>query len=336
MPKITFIDTEGTRREVDAPIGLSVLEIAHKNDIDLEGACEGSLACSTCHVIVEPEWYDLLAEASEDEEDMLDLAFGLTKTSRLGCQIIMSEELDGLTLKLPAGTRNMQAAEAGCLEDGSTMGLFDRLREAAGEEWTRYTCHEFVRRLGDGSLQQAAFRHYLIQDYLFLIHFARAYALAVYKSETLADMRQAGASLSAILDLEMGLHVKYCAGWGLDEDAMAAAPEATGTLAYTRFVLERGMAGDMLDLQVALAPCIVGYAEIAAELMADPATKLEGNPYRDWIEMYAGEEYREVAAARSPSSTACTPGAAAKPGSAIWQRPSPRRAGWKRASGRWG
>jgi 2Fe-2S ferredoxin len=108
MPKITFIDTEGTRREVDAPIGLSVLEIAHKNDIDLEGACEGSLACSTCHVIVESEWYDLLADASEDEEDMLDLAFGLTKTSRLGCQIIMSEELDGLTLKLPPGTRNMQ------------------------------------------------------------------------------------------------------------------------------------------------------------------------------------------------------------------------------------
>ena len=110
MPKITFIDTEGTRRDVDAPVGLSVLEIAHKNDIDLEGACEGSLACSTCHVIVEPEWYDLLADATEDEEDMLDLAFGLTKTSRLGCQIIMSEELDGLTLKLPAGTRNMQGS----------------------------------------------------------------------------------------------------------------------------------------------------------------------------------------------------------------------------------
>jgi len=108
MPKITFIDTEGNRRDVDAPVGLSVLEIANKNDIDLEGACEGSLACSTCHVIVESEWYDLLADASEDEEDMLDLAFGLTKTSRLGCQIIMSEELDGLTLKLPPGTRNMQ------------------------------------------------------------------------------------------------------------------------------------------------------------------------------------------------------------------------------------
>ena len=107
MPKITFIERDGMRREVDAPLGLSVLEIAHKNDIDIEGACEGSLACSTCHVIVDPEWYELLKEASEDEEDMLDLAFGLTATSRLGCQIIITEELDGLVVKLPASTRNL-------------------------------------------------------------------------------------------------------------------------------------------------------------------------------------------------------------------------------------
>jgi 2Fe-2S ferredoxin len=108
MPKVTFIERDGTRREFDAPAGLSVLEIAHKHDIDLEGACEGSLACSTCHVVVDAEWYDLLPEATEDEEDMLDLAFGLTKTSRLGCQIIVSEELNGLTVRLPAGTRNAQ------------------------------------------------------------------------------------------------------------------------------------------------------------------------------------------------------------------------------------
>jgi len=107
MPKMTFIERDGTRREVDAPMGLSVLEIAHKHGIDIEGACEGSLACSTCHVIVDQEWYDLLKEATEDEEDMLDLAFGLTQTSRLGCQIIMTEELDGLTVKLPQATRNL-------------------------------------------------------------------------------------------------------------------------------------------------------------------------------------------------------------------------------------
>jgi ferredoxin, 2Fe-2S len=107
MPKMTFVERDGNRREVEAPLGLSVLEIAHKHGVDIEGACEGSLACSTCHVIVDPEWYELLKSASEDEEDMLDLAFGLTQTSRLGCQIIMSEELDGLTVSLPATTRNM-------------------------------------------------------------------------------------------------------------------------------------------------------------------------------------------------------------------------------------
>jgi ferredoxin, 2Fe-2S len=107
MPKMVFIEQNGTRREVEAPLGLSVLEIAHRNGIDLEGACEGSLACSTCHVIIDPEWYELLKDATEDEEDMLDLAFGLTRTSRLGCQIIITEELDGLTVTLPAGSRNM-------------------------------------------------------------------------------------------------------------------------------------------------------------------------------------------------------------------------------------
>jgi ferredoxin, 2Fe-2S len=107
MPKMVFIDPKGVRKEVDAPIGLSVLEIAHKHGIDLEGACEGSLACSTCHVIIDPSWYDSLKEPSEDEEDMLDLAFGLTKTSRLGCQITMSAALDGLTVRLPAATRNL-------------------------------------------------------------------------------------------------------------------------------------------------------------------------------------------------------------------------------------
>jgi ferredoxin, 2Fe-2S len=104
---MTFVQRDGTKREVEAPLGLSVLEIAHKNGIDIEGACEGSLACSTCHVIVDAEWYELLKEASEDEEDMLDLAFGLTATSRLGCQIIITEELDGLVVKLPSSTRNL-------------------------------------------------------------------------------------------------------------------------------------------------------------------------------------------------------------------------------------
>lgn len=105
MPKITFIERNGNPKTVEAPLGLSLLEVAHQNNIDIEGACEGSLACSTCHVIIEPEWFDVLPDAKPDEEDMLDLAFGLTKTSRLGCQIIVSEELDGLTVRLPGARR---------------------------------------------------------------------------------------------------------------------------------------------------------------------------------------------------------------------------------------
>jgi len=110
MPKMTFILKDGSRKEVDAPLGLSVLEIAHRNHVDIEGACEGSLACSTCHVIVEKDWFDKLGEASEDEEDMLDLAFGLTHTSRLGCQIVMCPELDGLVVRLPKEVRNLLEA----------------------------------------------------------------------------------------------------------------------------------------------------------------------------------------------------------------------------------
>ncbi|GBR43188.1 MULTISPECIES: ferredoxin family 2Fe-2S iron-sulfur cluster binding protein [Neokomagataea] len=101
MPKMTFIDRDGSRHDVDAPNGLSVLEVAHKHDIDLEGACEGSLACATCHVIVDPEWAGKLSDATDDEEDMLDLAFGLEETSRLGCQIVMTDALDGLVVHIP-------------------------------------------------------------------------------------------------------------------------------------------------------------------------------------------------------------------------------------------
>ena len=107
MPNITFTFADGHEQTFEVPNGISVLEAAHKYSVPLEGACEGSLACSTCHVIVDPVWYAKLAGATEDEEDMLDLAFGLTHTSRLGCQIMMSDALDGIRVTLPAATRNM-------------------------------------------------------------------------------------------------------------------------------------------------------------------------------------------------------------------------------------
>ena len=176
------------------------------------------------------------------------------------------------------------------------LELFPRLR-AAAPSWERYVAHPFVDGLRDGTLPDVAFRHYLGQDYLFLIHFARAYALAAYKADTLAEIRDASAGMSAIVDTEMALHVEYCPAWGLDEAAMEALPEASATMAYTRYVLEKGGQGDLLDLYVALAPCVIGYGEIGAWLAADPATKRDSNPYASWIEMYAGKEYQEVARA---------------------------------------
>ena len=177
-----------------------------------------------------------------------------------------------------------------------TLDLFFHLRDACADEWRAYTDHAFVRGLADGTLPEACFRHYLGQDYLFLIHFARAYALAAYKADNLSDIRQAAAGLFAIIDVEMALHVEFCAGWGLDEDEMAALPEAEETMAYTRYVLEKGVQGDLLDLHVALAPCMLGYAEIGAALAQGPAARAEANPYAPWIEMYASDEYQAVAA----------------------------------------
>ena len=176
------------------------------------------------------------------------------------------------------------------------MSFFERLKQAAPAEWRAYTEHAFTDALADGSLAEAAFRHYLVQDYLFLIEFARAYALAVYKSPELADMREAAGGLSAILDVEMNLHVKLCAGWGLSADDLERAPPASEMLAYTRYVLDAGMRGDLLALKVALAPCVIGYAEIAARLASKPNAMAATNPYRVWIAEYAGAPYQEVAA----------------------------------------
>src|SRR5215467_5328261 len=175
------------------------------------------------------------------------------------------------------------------------MSFFERLKTAASIEWRAYTEHPFTSGMADGTLSEQAFRHYLVQDYLFLIEFARAYALAVYKSIQLSDMREAASGLSAILDVEMNLHVKLCARWGLPSD-LEHAPPAAEMLAYTRYVLDAGMRGDLLTLKVALAPCVVGYAEIGARLAAQPDARAKPNPYRVWIDEYAGAPYQEVAA----------------------------------------
>ena len=177
------------------------------------------------------------------------------------------------------------------------MGFFERLKSAAAAEWTAYTEHAFTNGMADGTLPEPAFRHYLVQDYLFLIEFARAYALAVYKSPTLADMREGAAGIAAILGVEMGLHIKLCARWGLSADDLERAPPADEMLAYTRYVLDAGMRGDLLALKVALSPCVIGYAEIATRLAQRPGALDASNPYAVWIDEYAGAGYQEVAVA---------------------------------------
>lgn len=176
--------------------------------------------------------------------------------------------------------------------------LFARLRHACRAEWTAYVDHAFVRQMGDGTLREECFRHYMGQDYLFLIQFARAYALAAYKSEGLEDLRAAGLGMAGILD-EMGLHVKLCHGWGLSTEELETLPEAKATMAYTRYVLEKGLAGDILDLYVALSPCMIGYAEIGRALRESQpgGTVDEGHPYHLWIREYSGDGYQSVARA---------------------------------------
>lgn len=174
------------------------------------------------------------------------------------------------------------------------MTFFQRLKEAAREEWVAYTQHKFVRALGDGSLAKESFQHYLKQDYLFLLQFTRAWGLAIYKSGSFQEMRYAQAGVNAMLDTEIQLHIDYCKEWGISEEQLRKEPEASACVAYTRYVLDCGFSGSLLDLHVALMPCLVGYAESVDYLLAQGTTKLENNPYRPWIDMYSSVEYREV------------------------------------------
>ena len=173
--------------------------------------------------------------------------------------------------------------------------LFARLRGDCAAEWEAYTGHGFLRELAAGTLPMASFRTYLVQDYLYLIQYARAYALAVYKDPDVSGMRRTARLLSDLLDHEIGLHVAYCRQWGLSEADLQQQPESLELLAYTRFMLDCGQRGDILDLLVSLCACLAGYAEIGLRLAADPDTRRQGNPYLPWIEMYGGDAYVQLA-----------------------------------------
>lgn len=173
--------------------------------------------------------------------------------------------------------------------------LFSRLRADCRQEWENYIHHPFLRELAAGTLPAASFRTYLVQDYLYLIQYARAYALAVYKDPDVAGMRRTARLLTDLLDTEIGLHIAYCRDWGLSETDLQQQPESLELLAYTRFMLDCGQRGDILDLLVSLSACLVGYAEIGLRLAADPGTLRQDNPYLPWIEIYGGAHYVQLA-----------------------------------------
>ncbi|MEM1383551.1 MAG: thiaminase II [Pseudomonadota bacterium] len=161
---------------------------------------------------------------------------------------------------------------------------------AAAPEWQAYTRHQFVQGLGDGSLPRESFLHYLVQDYVFLVHFARAWALGVTKAASMEEMRACSATVHGLVDHEMRLHVQICAAAGISEPELEVATEAAENLAYTRYVLEAGYSGDFLDLIAALAPCVMGYGEIGTRL----AQEATSDTYGDWIGTYAGQDYQGV------------------------------------------
>lgn len=170
---------------------------------------------------------------------------------------------------------------------------FAHWRAGAATAWQDYTHHAFVEGLGDGSLPRTAFLHYLIQDYVYLVHYARAWSLAVVKAETLEEMKICARTVDALVNHEMSLHVETCAAEGIDEATLFAAPEAVENLAYTRFVMDAGVQGDFLDLMAALAPCVMGYGEIGLRLAG---SKAPDTPYAAWIATYADPEYQAVCA----------------------------------------
>lgn len=162
---------------------------------------------------------------------------------------------------------------------------------ACGNDWAAYTQHEFICQLGNGTLPAKAYLDYLQQDYLFLLHYARAYALQIYKSTSLAQMQEALPSLRGLIEQEIAHHLAYCRAQGLTQQQIEQLREAPGTIAYTRFVLDTGMADDRLALMVAQAPCGLGYGEIGQALHEQSTSG--DHPYQDWLDIYCGATFQQ-------------------------------------------
>ena len=160
--------------------------------------------------------------------------------------------------------------------------------------WDDYIQHDFVKQLADGTLAPDSFRHYLVQDYLYLIHYTRVMALSVYKSDTLAQMRVGQAGINAMLDLEIGMYLDFCQQWGIALEEVENAPESPATIAYSRYILDAAMSGSLAELYAAIAPCLMGYGEIGKSIKEQGS--IADNPYQPWIDVFSSQEFQVITA----------------------------------------
>jgi len=169
--------------------------------------------------------------------------------------------------------------------------IFNLLRENHKDNWLLYTKHEFINKLSNDTLKEEKFLNYLIQDYLFLIQFSKAWSLAILKSDNLEEMKIAASTVNDLINFEMELHITLCANYGISKSDLENADEENANIAYTRYVLELGYSGDFLDLLSSLAPCVLGYGEIGLNCQnSNPKTLM----YKKWIETYSSIEYQNV------------------------------------------
>ena len=169
--------------------------------------------------------------------------------------------------------------------------IFNLLKEKNLKNWLLYTKHDFVNLLSSDSLEEKYFLNYLIQDYLFLIQFSKAWSLAVLKSDTLEEMKIAANTVNDLINFEMELHIKLCGSYNISKNDLESANEENENIAYTRYVLELGYSGDFLDLLSALAPCVLGYGEIGIN---GKNFKIKTPMYKKWINTYSSDEYQDV------------------------------------------
>ena len=169
--------------------------------------------------------------------------------------------------------------------------IFNLLKENHKDNWLLYTKHEFINKLSNDTLKEEKFLNYLIQDYLFLIQFSKAWSLAILKSDNLEEMKIAASTVNDLINFEMELHITLCANYGISKSDLENADEENENIAYTRYVLELGYSGDLLDLLSSLAPCVLGYGEIGLNCQnSNPKTIM----YKKWIETYSSIEYQDV------------------------------------------